>query len=33
MQAVDILKKLVSVDTTNPPGTEAELAAWIDETL
>lgn len=33
MQAVDILKKLVSVDTTNPPGNEAELAAWIDETL
>lgn len=29
MPTIDILKKLVSVDTTNPPGNEAELSAWI----
>lgn len=33
MTVTEILKQLVSIDTTNPPGNEAELAAWIAEYL
>lgn len=29
MQVVDILKKLISYNTTNPPGNEADIAGWI----
>ncbi len=33
MTVTDILKKLISYDTTNPPGNEAFLAGWIAEYL
>ena len=29
MTVIEILQKLISVNTTNPPGNEAELSAWI----
>lgn len=33
MPVVDILKKMISFDTSNPPGNEAILSAWIADYL
>lgn len=33
MTVTDILKKMISYDTTNPPGNEAFLAEWVGEYL